>query len=464
MTWANNLLPASFRTIEFDMLSVDDEATRALARHAYPYTDGADVEDMGREARKVSVKAIFFGDDYEQRLQEFLIALDMRGAGVLVHPVYGVMQKMQVSSYRTSHVADTPDSCTISIEFEESVTAEPFFDRNLASQKADAVDAAANNVEAANAAVLAAECNKIETAANGGSMEALSRIGAMRQQAVSFLLTVNNEVHGVVTSISDPIRNVLGFVADVTSACQSMVDIVPTELEYLQNFATSSFNKVDRLLSTSSLVPVVASANNPPASYQAWLATTTANAISLTPSVIPGAGAGAGSGSGSAGLFIPASSTYLVSAAQSTLDTQVLTTYFKVQSAVVKSHVLATVMASESAEPHLTPGQVEQLVSTIRTSVNNAITSVRARYNVEQARAITEPLKTLALTAQESGRSILNARPPLTVRLVDSPAPLRLLAHLWYGNHARSLELQRLNNLRRPNSISTGDKLNAYAK
>lgn len=487
MTWADNLLPASFRDIEFDILSTEDEARRALARHSYPYVDGADVEDMGLEERKLSVKAIFYGDDYEERLQAFLSALDQRGAGDLVHPVFGVMDSMQVNTYRVSHDEDNPDRCLVGIEFEQSVTEAPFFTRVLSSQAADSVDDDADSVDEASAAILTAECKKVTGLSAAGAMDALSRLSAMRQQAVKFLLTVNSQVHGVLTSITDPIANVLGFVADVTALTQALVDDVPKQLEYLQNIsngtrnavdrllpvsqtsslsstssvsavdshtssgvpsvANAAFSRIDQLLSTSSLQPVVASQTNAPGSYSAWVANT----------------AGTASTPGTA-VSVPASSIYPVSAAQSLADSQVLLVHIAVTRAVGKARVAAMVMASEAVTPLSTPRQVEQLVSVVRASINDAIALTRTRYGVEQARVITEPLKSLALTVQESGRAIINARPPMIVRSVDSPAPLRLLAHLWYGSHSRALELQRLNNLRRPNAINAGDKINAYAK
>jgi prophage DNA circulation protein len=455
MSWADNLLPASFRGVEFDMLSVDDGATRSLARHAYPYVDGADVEDMGRDSRTTSVRAIIFGDDYEIQLQDFLQVLDQRGAGPLVHPIFGRLESMQVSSYRIAHQAESPDSCTVTIEFEESVTAAPFFDRTLASQKADAVDDAADDVDAGASEQLTSGCADLAKQADTGSMSALSRISALRQQAVTFLLTLNNEVHGVLTSITDPIRDVLGFITDVTALCQALVDQIPLEVESLQNFASKAFNQVDRLLSSDSLLPVVASTTNSPASFAAWEATQAASAAAT----VPGPGVGPG-----AGYSVPASSSYPVAPADSLADSKLLTVHVACQRAIVKARVLAIVLASESNTPRLTPSQVEQLVNTVRAAINDAIDQVRDRYPLEQARPITEPLKTLALTVQESGRAVINARPALIVKSVDAPVPLRLLAHTWYGDQARALELLRLNNLSHPNCLNAGDKLNAYAK
>ncbi|WP_295756004.1 DNA circularization N-terminal domain-containing protein [Undibacterium sp.] len=421
MTWANNLLTASFRDIEFDTISTDDAAPRALARHSYPYQDGEDIEDMGRNARKFSVQAIFFGDDYQDRLKEFTDVLDERGSGVLVHPIFGNIDRAQVVEYRVKHEADSVDSCTVSIEFEESTTSQPFFSRQLSSQKADAVDSAADDAANASAGVMTSEVNDLQEQADTGALSALARVNALRGQAVAFLTNINAEVRGIVASISDPIRGVISFVADITSLTQSLIDIVPNELEFLQNYAQSVFGRADRLLSPSSVVLASSSA-------------------------------------------AVATSTYPVPTAQLLADTQILTTHIAVQRAVIKSQVISLVLASESIEPTLTPKQIETLVTTARAAINDAIIAARVRYGVDNCRRITEPLKTLALAVQESGRAVILARPPLVTRTLDAPAPLRVLAHRWYGDHTRSVELIRLNNLRLPNALNAGDVINVYTK
>ena len=60
MAWNKNLQECSFRGVVFDVLKTDDSADRAIAEHAYPYLDGADIEDLGRGARRVSIEAFFW--------------------------------------------------------------------------------------------------------------------------------------------------------------------------------------------------------------------------------------------------------------------------------------------------------------------------------------------------------------------------------------------------------------------
>jgi len=475
MSWATKLLPASFRDVEFDVESMHDEVPRSLARHSYPYTDGTDVEDMGRDERKFAVKAIIWGDDYEERLQELIDALDMRGAGRLIHPVFGAIEKAQVSIYKIRHDADNVDRCDIDIEFLESVTGAPFFARRLSSQTADAVDDAADEAEEASGDVLAGKLGDLTNKADG-DLGLMSRISTLRQNAVGFMMQVNSYAHEVLTSITDPIRNAIGFVKDMTAMAQSLISMVPQELESLQlqyritnnglnrllstdstgssnlakggdsaAVALAAFTKVDSLLSSAALLPTPVSQDYAPGSYAAWVASNAA-------------------ANQTAGTSVPTSSLYAVPQTQKDADTQVLLVHIATVRAATKARIAADLFAAESVLPLAAPGQIERVVTIVRTSINEAIAQARSRYGIEESRAITEPLKTLAMSVQESGRAVINARPALITRTVDAPAPLRLLAHRWYGDHSRAIELQRLNSLRQPNATSAGDTLNAYAK
>ncbi|ECA5645410.1 multidrug DMT transporter permease, partial [Salmonella enterica subsp. enterica serovar Saintpaul] len=47
MSWQDNLQDASFRGVRFDVVSTQDSVARDHADHEYPWTDGADVHDLG---------------------------------------------------------------------------------------------------------------------------------------------------------------------------------------------------------------------------------------------------------------------------------------------------------------------------------------------------------------------------------------------------------------------------------
>ena len=78
MAWTDTLLDATFRGVTFDCVNASDAVQRALVEHDYPYVAGADVEDMGAHARHISLRAVFYGADYETRMQAFIAALAKR--------------------------------------------------------------------------------------------------------------------------------------------------------------------------------------------------------------------------------------------------------------------------------------------------------------------------------------------------------------------------------------------------
>ena len=96
MAWANSLLDASYRGVSFHVLRTDDGADRSTAEHAYPYVDGADIEDRDRGPRRFRAEVIVWGAAYEEALRGLIEALDAPGPGELVHPVFGSIPSAQV--------------------------------------------------------------------------------------------------------------------------------------------------------------------------------------------------------------------------------------------------------------------------------------------------------------------------------------------------------------------------------
>ncbi|HFQ7487436.1 DNA circularization N-terminal domain-containing protein, partial [Klebsiella quasipneumoniae subsp. quasipneumoniae] len=94
MAWETDLQDASFRGVAFDIITTRDSVQRDIAQHEYPYRNGANIDDLGGKPRSLQCQAVFFGDDYESRLQAFIAALDVRGSGELIHPVFGSMPDM----------------------------------------------------------------------------------------------------------------------------------------------------------------------------------------------------------------------------------------------------------------------------------------------------------------------------------------------------------------------------------
>lgn len=86
------LLPASFRGIPFEVTASSIRAGRRTVVHEYPQRDKPYVEDIGRATRQITLEAFVVGDDYIVRAKKLLGAIEQPGAGTFVHPWLGEMR------------------------------------------------------------------------------------------------------------------------------------------------------------------------------------------------------------------------------------------------------------------------------------------------------------------------------------------------------------------------------------
>jgi prophage DNA circulation protein len=120
MAWETDLQDASFRGVAFDIINTRDSMQRDIAQHEYPYRDGANIDDLGGKPRSLQCQAVFFGDDYESRLQAFMrhwihVVGRADSSGVRLMP------DMLCYVYQVNHEADNPDYCTVDLQFLQEV-------------------------------------------------------------------------------------------------------------------------------------------------------------------------------------------------------------------------------------------------------------------------------------------------------------------------------------------------------
>jgi prophage DNA circulation protein len=89
MSWRDRLQPASFRGVPFEVDDHRRDVGRRTEIHEFPFRDQPAGEDLGRATRKFNVEAYVFGPDYDVARDALIEALETRGAGTLVHPLYG---------------------------------------------------------------------------------------------------------------------------------------------------------------------------------------------------------------------------------------------------------------------------------------------------------------------------------------------------------------------------------------
>ena len=116
MGWATELQDASFRGVQFECTSTNEAVSKSLAVKQAPYSNDAEVEDMGNNPANISINAVYAGDDYKTWHDALVAALLETGPGELIHPIHGIMQ-VNVVDYSVDHNAENVDSCTISIKF-----------------------------------------------------------------------------------------------------------------------------------------------------------------------------------------------------------------------------------------------------------------------------------------------------------------------------------------------------------
>ncbi len=417
MAWADTLIYASFRGVEFDIIKTDDTAEHALAEHSYPFVDGSDIEYLGRGARRINVEAIFYGDDYETRLNRFIRALDgyddrfydplAHLNAYLVHPVFGDML-VKVARYSVHHDAENVDQAQVTVEFVEETPGRPFFDRVLPSQQAAAV---AQHGAAATAAATDAQGAVVDAvrAANP-----LAGLDTLRQTMTGPLLAATGKVSGAITSGLDVLAYPRAWGSDIAALVNGILDVRDFTTALTADWASIQSDLI--LFDVFSAPPAHA-----PARIVAATSPTEQQAVAATAATV------------------------------------------QINVAAGVANAAGLVLAVEAATPSLSPVQIEAIANTARSALEAAMLAVRAVYPLETARAITEPLKDQALAVQEAARAIIVMRPPLISYSVKAPGNLRLVAHELYGDHTRAPELLRLNNLRLPNFIQAGDALNAYA-
>lgn len=106
MGWREQLRPASFRGVPFQVDSVDGQIGRRTVVHEYPGRDSASVEDLGRRVRRIKLDAFVLGDGYMSVRDQLRAAIEKAGSGQLVHPYWG---EMRVSVEGEARVTESTD-------------------------------------------------------------------------------------------------------------------------------------------------------------------------------------------------------------------------------------------------------------------------------------------------------------------------------------------------------------------
>lgn len=461
MSWEDALQDASFRGVRIDVINTRDSASRDIATYEYPYVDGGDIDDLGLKPRNLRITSLFWGDDYDMRLQSFIAALDKRGSGEFIHPVFGSMPYMQCIEYSATHEAENVDYCVVEVVFLQAKPEVPFFSSNFPLAQADVIF---NQVQSVLDKAQTAIDNLLSPLRTAKKM--MRRAKALASTSLNMVTILKGDLTDFVSTTTDFINYPKAYMNDLQSALsltsllsKSSVSNDPGSYIHGSTYSGGSSSRTGGYAPVSSDVTGVAGIV-----MADWKSghTELMNVISLPERLV--------SGQESAPVAMPSGAT--------TSDITELVTAVKIQTALQLALDASDILSDESIIDLLSPDDIEQIAGDTRASIQEAITQTRTTF-ADSTRKVSEDssasgvtwqpvvngLKDIALAVQEQATTVITQRPPLTTRTVGAETNLHLIAHLWYGDYTRAAELLRLNpTLRNPNNLKSGDVINAYSR
>ncbi|HQR97572.1 MULTISPECIES: DNA circularization N-terminal domain-containing protein [unclassified Polaromonas] len=419
MAWKDTLLDAKFRGVTFPVMNVGRSGRRAIVANEFAYRAGAELEDTGLRARTVKLKAVIYGDSYEDQLDELVKALEAPGAGELIHPIHGSMTVM-ADAWDDEHDADLVDGVIVNMSFIEHTVRDIVFSADSASAKTDAIIAKA---DAARAAADDAIVRRVDSAF-GSPFPRLTVLKDLFDQAKTQLTRLlDGTALRVILSDLDPLLYPRAYVADLRAVLDRA----------LQGFP---FGGRNMSFDASSGAAVALGSG---------LADFNTAQLQLQPSAIAVAPA------------LPVPDAVMLE------DAAAVQAHAQAHSATALAECAAIVLAGELEHPILERAEVEALAGQTRQALQEAMNAARAALDGEGRGLVATALRDVAYQVQEAALAVINQRPPLVRKESPISGPARLVAHAIYGDPSRAAEIIKLNRLGRRVFVERGDALSVYA-
>ncbi|MGE0333098.1 MAG: DNA circularization protein [Ramlibacter sp.] len=427
MAWAQRMQDAKFRGIAFEMLSVSDQGGHALAVHEYPYQDGAALDDQGAKGRQVRVKAIFRGDAYEEQLENFIHALNQRGAGQLVHPIFGALT-VKVQEWVVDHSTEIVDGAVLAVTFLEDGLQQPVFSRAVVDQgdmvtaqavagREVAVRSVARAVDVARAAGDFPRLNALRTALTG----AIRRLRA----ALDF----------------SPLRAILSDLDPILYPRAWANDFLAIIDRAFQGLPFGGVNDLFDRVAVGVALQAVGGVATP--LEQGRMTEFALVQRALAPQL----------------QDLPAVELGLVPA-----DRAAVQGFIRVACSCSVAEAAAMVLVAEVQDRVLGVPDLERVAAGSRELLQAALDQVRTGFEADDAGPLVDALRRQAVAVQQLALDAIRLRPPLVSRAAPVGGHWRLVAHALYGDATRAPELSRLNNSGRRLFVRPREEVRAYAR
>ena len=381
MAWTNDLQQASFRNIKFECIQTSESVSKTLAIQQSPYSNKAQIEDMGTDAEKISLRIFLSGENYLVYLNALIAAFTLTGEGELIHPIHGI-KNVYVANWNIVHNTETVDGCDLDVEFVEAEAKErplfvPTVDIEINTQTFFYIPATA----------LANELEQLKNKDPNAFFKVVNRIRSGLQKARQILGVVRSTVDNILS----PPSWAVGLVDDVVR----LATFEFTDISAISKWQSLS----NRLKRVGQIFDDKDSSNDSPAFKQLWRAVIVASSATAAQAIVK----------------------------QTKFDTaqNKVVNITPIDLAVIRQQVRA---------------DIQKAIVTER-----AITQEQATLsNIDPAAQVAQ-YKVLATTVHDQIQALIEIRPPIRTTPILLHCTAHWLAHQLYGDMSRAEEIKRLN-------------------
>lgn len=221
------IINGSFKGIPIAIDSGSIEGGRKVAVKQFPSRDTQTVEDLGLRPRKYSLEIIISDktdQDYFSYRDRLIAALESKGTGELIHPLYGRINDVVAVSYNLSENFGSFGDTTISVNFEiNENTGIPQASLNVISQISSSNDV----VQSSIASDISDNFNVTESFARnfGAAVDKVDEIIDAAKSATAFIGEAAQNLNEITAEIGELSANVNSLVSDPIALSDSITSL-----------------------------------------------------------------------------------------------------------------------------------------------------------------------------------------------------------------------------------------------
>ncbi|ORM59595.1 hypothetical protein HA45_22515 [Pantoea rodasii] len=242
----DRLQSASFRGVSFDCLTTRDTLARDTVNYAYPYHDGAVVEDQGMKPVNFRMTAFLFGQDWKQQLKALLTTFKTGGPGELIHPIYGSIPRAQFLEAGIEKEVEPVDAVTVELVFIEAGEEQALFAAATTDQASESISGTASSLLDKAASAFSTAMDNVREAENG-----IERINTIVAEGEYVLSGVEQQIQSATGSVTNLLDTPSALISDLRGLLGTFSD----SLNLMGSGVMSDWQQVAHLASTAVTLP-----------------------------------------------------------------------------------------------------------------------------------------------------------------------------------------------------------------